>query len=82
LRPQLGRDLPSIHPLQGELAVPPLDPGPQQEPAAGLDAEPGGGLLRQREGPLEAVTLDLARRLAEYLFRAQNDPNLRFEGAA
>jgi tetratricopeptide (TPR) repeat protein len=30
----------------------------------------------------EAVTLDLARRLAEYLFRAQNDPNLRFEGAA
>ncbi len=30
----------------------------------------------------EAVTLDLARRLAQYLFRAQNDPNLRFEGAA
>jgi tetratricopeptide (TPR) repeat protein len=30
----------------------------------------------------ETVTLDLARRLAEYLFRAQNDPNLRFEGAA
>jgi len=27
----------------------------------------------------DAVTLDLARRLAEYLFRAQNNPNLRFE---
>jgi tetratricopeptide (TPR) repeat protein len=30
----------------------------------------------------DAVTLDLARRLADYFFRAQNDPNLRFEGAA
>jgi transcriptional regulator with XRE-family HTH domain len=29
----------------------------------------------------DAVTLDMARRLAEYLFRAQNDPGLRFEGA-
>jgi transcriptional regulator with XRE-family HTH domain len=27
----------------------------------------------------DAVTLDLARRLAEYLFRAQNNPNLRLE---
>jgi transcriptional regulator with XRE-family HTH domain len=30
----------------------------------------------------DAVTLDLARRLAEYLFRAQNNPYLRFEGIA
>ena len=50
-------------------------------------APPRGNVRRQPRGALphaerEAVTADLARRLVAYLYRAERNPELRFEEAA